>query len=84
MISNDKKLFEILNKALTYANISMDAFKRYQETNDAYDWNNSMEWDRRARGLLDAYEIITEREVVNIVSAVEYEISILKGKEVIK
>lgn len=83
-VTSNEKLFEILNKALYYANFSMDAFTRYQETDDAFDWGNCMEYDKRAWGLLDAYEILTGREVVNIISAIEDEISTLKGSYAVK
>ena len=68
----------ILDKALKYAGYSMDMFTRYQETDYESDWQASMEYDKRARGLLDAYQIITGREVVNAVSTIRMEIDAYK------
>lgn len=68
----------ILEKALKYAGYSMDMFTRYQESDDEDDWRVCSEYDKRARGLLDAYQIITGREVVNIVSAIKQEIDVYK------
>ena len=68
----------ILEEARKYAKFSMDMFTRYQESNDEDDWHVSIEYDKRARGLLDAYQIITDREVVNIVSSIKFEIDVYK------
>lgn len=68
----------ILEAALKWAEYSMDMFARHQETNDEDDWRACSEYDRRARGLLDAYQIITGREVVNIVSSIRQEIDVYK------
>ena len=76
--------FAILEEALKWAKGSMDMFSRYQETYDEGDWQASMEYDKRARGLLDAYQIITGREVVNIVSSIRDEMSVYKETFLVK
>lgn len=70
----------ILEEAKKWAERSMDMFTRYQETENANLWYACIEHDKRARGLLDAYQIITGREVVNIVSAIRQEIDVYKAE----
>lgn len=68
----------ILEEAKMWAERSMDMFTRSQETDNEALWHACIEHDKRARGLLDAYQIITGREVVNIVSAIRQEIDVYK------
>lgn len=65
---------QILTKALAYQNMSMTMYDLYVESKSDDDWKAVCENDQRSKGLLDAYMIITNREVLNIRQAIFEEI----------
>lgn len=66
---------EILAKAAEEQNMSMIYFIRSEEDNDGeLWWKISREHNEIAKGLLIAYEIITNRKVYNYSTAIEEEI----------
>lgn len=60
---------EILVSALKWQNASLKNFETSQEADNKDTantfWEMSMEADKRADGLLDAYEILTMRKIIN-------------------
>lgn len=58
-----KKLVEILEAARKHYEASNIWFALYQESNNEYDWNMCESEDYAARGLLEAYEIITGEKI---------------------
>ena len=67
---------EILMKAAEEQNVSMLNFQYSQDEKNNEDlwWRMSCEANERSRGLLDAYEVITNRKVYNYRTAIEEEI----------
>lgn len=58
------ELAKILEAALEYLKTSNKWFEHYEHTNDEDDWAICIEYDMRAKGMLEAYEIITGRHVL--------------------
>lgn len=71
---------QMLEKAYHFADLSMDMFTMSQEneSESEYWWRECMEYDQRSRGILDAYEILTNRPVANGRSSIKFEIECLK------
>lgn len=58
------ELVKILEAALENSEFALRWFKHYEDTNNEDDWEISKEYDMRAKGLLEAYEILTGRHVL--------------------
>lgn len=68
------ELVKILEAALEYLKSSNKWFEQYERTNDEDDWAICKEYDMRAKGMLEAYEILTGRHVLNGVCFVREEL----------
>lgn len=71
---------KMLERAYNFADKSMDMFNMSQESeseNDYY-WNQSALYEQRSRGILDAYEILTNRTIANVRSSIKFEIDYMK------
>lgn len=67
--------YDMLDNALDLQNQSMFMFKVYQTNDEEWAWTACMEYDKQAMGLLDAYRILTNREVLNTEYAILEEIN---------
>ena len=84
MKMNNKQLLEILSKAYEYAVKSMKYFNWCEEYREAGNtelennyWTGCREYDGRARGLLNAYEILTGKDIMPIPSFIQDEMIIV-------
>lgn len=68
------ELVKILEAALEYLETSNKWFEYYEHTNDEDDWAICKKYDMRAKGMLEAYEILTGRYVPNGVCFVREEL----------
>lgn len=71
------QLVKILEKALKAMESSNYWFGYYEESNDQNDWQVCVEYNERAHGLLDAYEILTGKKVNCLVCSIREELETL-------
>lgn len=57
------ELVKILEAAYSNYELSNFWFKNYQESGIQFDLNASYEYENKARGLLQAYEIMTDKKI---------------------
>lgn len=83
-MTNTQQLHEILNAALEYETKSMLYWEYIKEAqnhglieSENFNWATCREYDGRAKGLLDAYEVLTGRKISCLPSAINKEIESL-------
>lgn len=84
-MTNNEQLFEILTRAQVNAVKSMQYFEYSQEKEKEGNaelasnyWATCQDYDGRARGLLEAYEIMTGKNILPIPSYINDELMIIR------
>lgn len=70
---------KLLLKAYRFANESNKYYELFKECHDKDCYRYSCEFEHRAKGLLDAYEMITGTKVRSLCSSIQNEMEIISG-----